>query len=91
MPAGKATQTEICQAAVCTPHDSTNNAVFGDRWANRLWVGVAGTVTIVGVDAAATTLQFPAVIAGRWHVMPPFQRVNDTNTAATGIVVGVTY
>lgn len=71
--------------------DTGTNATISNKHCNRLWVGVAGTVTIVSNDLAATTYQFSNVIAGRWHNMPPFQRVNLTGTAATGIVVGVTF
>jgi hypothetical protein len=67
-----------------TPSDSSaNNFTFATT---GLYVGVAGSITVVGADGAATL--FPNVPVG-WHPIRCI-RVNSTGTAQTaGQIVAV--
>ena len=84
-------------AIAITPTDNTTNAKMGSDFADMLWVGVSGTVTIrkpggQGLTAGSgTTLDVPSVIPGVWHYMPGFINVEATGTTATGILVGVSF
>ncbi len=83
------------EAKVYAPIDSGSGAVFGDYFANMVWVGVAGDLTLVindGKDVnSTTTLLFGNAAAGRWHYVPSFIRINSTGTTATEVVVGRSY
>jgi hypothetical protein len=59
--------------------DTTNNAIIGNKYANMIWIGTAGNVSLCLEDG--NSVVFPALIAGRWHRMPPFKRVNLTGSA----------
>ena len=83
------TPKEIIDAKACVPHDTTLNALFGNKLSNRIWVHTTGQVTLVKQDGS--TVLFGGLIAGRWHDMPPFKRVNDTDTDAITITVGTTF
>ena len=73
-----------------TASDTGSAALFGaGKGANLLWVGGTGNVVVVKMDDNTVTLN--GVIAGRWHKMPPFKRINSTSTTATGLVVGITF
>lgn len=81
-----------------TPDDSltVDNAMFGNQFANLLWVGDTNDVRIVkanpGTTAAAQqTLTMSNVTSGEWHPMPPFRHVRDTGTDASEIFVGIAY
>ena len=78
------------QAKACTKSDSVNNALFGDACANSIYLGTAGNVTFV-LEDGTTTVLLSAMLAGMWHSVMPFQRINSTGTAPTDIVVGLTF
>ena len=77
-------------ARVAVPNDITDNANFGPRFANMIWIGGAGNTTLV-LDDGVTLLLVTALSVGEWHPMPAFTRVNATGTDATAILVGVSY
>ena len=78
------------QAKACTKSDSVENATFSGRFANSIYLGTAGNVTFV-LEDGVTTLLLSAMLAGMWHSVMPFKRVNSTGTAPTDIVVGLTF
>ena len=80
---------EISEAVAAGLSDSVNDNGRKNYFFNRLWVGTAGNVVIVLEDD--TTLTLHSVIAGRWHIMPPFKRVNGTNTTAVNVRCAVTF
>jgi len=80
-------------AKVVAPNDSgatTPNAVFGPRYANMIFTGAAGNVTLLLADSN-TTLLVTAITEGEWHPMPPFVHVNGTGTTSTPVIVGLSY
>lgn len=77
------------QAKACTKSDTVENATFGPAMANAIFLGTAGDVTFV-LDGNETLL-LPAMLAGMWHSVMPFKRVNSTNTTPSSIVVGLTF
>ncbi len=83
------------EAKVYTPIDSGAGAVFGDHFANMVWVGGTGDITLVVDDGkdvnSTTTLLIGNLIAGTWHYFPPFIRINAIGTTATEVVVGRSY
>ncbi len=76
-------------AKTFTPVAAGEGAKFGGMLANCVWVGVSGNVEIVKDNDDKVVM--PALIAGTWHPMAPFKRINSTLTTATGIVVGITF
>lgn len=72
-----------------TKSDAGTTAKFGDWLANAIYLGTAGDVTFVKDDD--TTVQLPAMLAGMWHSVMPFKRVNSTGTTPSAIVVGITF
>lgn len=61
--------------------NTVNNALFGKKMSNMIWLGTSGNVSLQLEND--TELVVPAPITGRWHAMPPFKRVNETNTHST--------
>lgn len=80
---------ELSEAVVCGLSDTVNDNGNKNYYFNRLWVGTAGNVVLVLEDD--NTLLLHSVIAGRWHIMPPFKRVNGTSTTAANVRAGVTF
>jgi len=68
-----------CEAV--TPHDSTNLA----QTCTRLWVGGAGSGALAVVFTDGTVCAMTGVVVGMYE-LPPFIRVNDTNTDVTAMV-----
>lgn len=55
-------------------------------YANCLWVGLSGSLTITTKNG---DIAFAAIAAGMWHPMPNFTAITNITTA-TGIVIGRT-
>jgi hypothetical protein len=81
---------EIAQAVSVSPSDSVNIGASQFYLWNRIFVGTSAT-NVVLVLEDGTTLTFTNIAQGVWHFMPPFKRVNQTNTTATGIVAGQSF
>lgn len=84
----KANITELCQAKAIGTPGTADEAMFNGSPSNRVWVGVSGNIQIFLLDKSTVSLN--NLIAGRWHVMPPFRGFNASGTTATGIVVAET-
>lgn len=70
--------------------DTGSVAQFGPgHLANMLWVGGSGDVVLVKGNDETVTMK--GVTFGKWHKMPPFKRVNSTDTSATDLVAGITF
>jgi len=85
-------------AKIAVPADGGDiNALFGNSPANMIWVGGTGDIQIRldnGQDPTSTSgtaLPLTGVVAGVWHFMPPFIHIDDTNTDATAILVGISF
>jgi hypothetical protein len=77
------------QQKTCTKSDSVENASFSGWCANAIFLGTAGDVAFVSEAGEVQIL--PAMLAGMWHSVVPFKRVNSTGTTPTSIVVGLTF
>ncbi len=64
---------------------TVGNCERGGKCAQFLWVNAAGTVTLV-FEGQTTGVAFPAVIAGKWHKMPPFKHISAMTTTASCIL-----
>ena len=78
------------QAKACTKSDTVDNAKFGDCASNSIYLGTAGDVTFL-LEDGLTQILLPAMLAGMWHSVMPFQRIMSTGTTPTAIVVGLTF
>lgn len=73
-----------------SPADTGAAALFGPgHLANMLWVGGSGDVVLVKGNDETVTMK--GVQSGDWRKMPPFKRVNLTDTTASDLVVGITF
>ena len=63
-----------------------NNAVLSDNSnPELLWIGTAGNVTVFA-PGTAEEIVYPAMVAGGWLLVAPFQGVKSTGTTATAIL-----
>lgn len=77
------------EAKAHTPANSGTGAMFASKFANMIYVGVAGHVSLVREDG--TQVQFKNMTAGEFRKVLPFIRVSSDNTTATDIVVGIAF
>ena len=66
--------------------DTVDNSLWnGKFYSNMLWSGASGNIALVLEDN--NVLVVPAVIAGRWHKMPPFKRIKLTATYDGAVIL----
>lgn len=66
------------------------NSLFGNHFANMLYVKAGGSNDVTLTLNDGTSIQFLDLAGGDWVFMPPFKHIQDA-TASAGIIVGLSW
>lgn len=67
---------------------TVGNAIFGSAYANAVWVGITGEVTLSLINGS--TVVYQNQIAGQWANHPPFKNIAFSGATAD-VLVGITF
>lgn len=66
------------------------NSLFGNCFANMLYVKAGGSTDVTLTLNDGTSIQFSDLTGGNWVFMPPFKHI-EAATASAGIIVGLSW